>query len=309
MRRALLSTLFVYSFASGANGWRLDFEPLPGQIVVRLDGKPLTTLHYDPKWDKPFLYPIRTVSGLTISRGWPVEPRPGEQEDHPWHRGIWWGHGDINGEDFWREKPDLSTSRLVADGKPKTADESLDIKLAMMTSRGKRIGSVSHRYTFRRDLGNLLIDVTITISADRGEALRFGDTEDGGFAFRLADEFRQDRGARLINSEGQMGTEQMWGKPARWTDYLASMNGRLAGVAILDHPENLRHPTRWHARGYSLNSANPFALGDFTGDKTNDGSYTLPAGRQLHLRYRIVVHEGVQSNDDLERYFKSFSSK
>jgi hypothetical protein len=309
MRRALLSTLIVCSVASAGNCWGVDFEPLPGRIVVRLDDKPLTAFHYDSKWDKPFLYPIRTVSGLIISRGWPVEPRPGEQEDHPWHRGIWWGHGDINGEDFWREKPDSSTSRLVVDGKPTTAGQSLDVNLAMMTSKSKRIGSVTHQYTFRRDRSNLLIDVTITVSADRDQALRLGDTEDGGFAFRLADEFRQDRGARMINSEGQMGTEQMWGKPARWTDYSATVKGRAAGVAIFDHPENLRHPTRWHARGYSLNSANPFALGDFTGDKTNDGSYTLPAGRQLRLRYRIVVHEGEQSRDDLERYFKSFSPK
>lgn len=284
----------------------VSFEKLPGRVEIKLDGKPLSAFHYDSKWDKPFLYPLRTSSGVVISRGWPVEPRAGEQQDHAWHRGIWWGHGDINGEDFWREKADKSTSRLVIDGEPKTAGDSLDVKLAMMTPKGTRLGTVTHHYAFRRDRGNVLIDTTIVVNADRGEPLRFGDTDDGGFAFRLSDEFRQDRGARLINSEGLTGTEQIWGKPARWTDYSAAVNGRTAGIAILDHPGNVRHPTRWHARGYSLNAANPFALASFTKDKKTDGSYTLPAGQQLRLRYLVIVHEGELPAARIEQYFASF---
>ena len=304
--------LMVVAFVpllTGAPPSGVKFEQLPDRVDVKLDGKPLTAFHYDAKWDKPFLYPIRTVSGRLISRGWPVEPRAGEEQDHAWHRGIWWGHGDINGEDFWREKPDKSTSRLIIDGKPKTSGDSLEVKLAMMTSKGKRLGTVTERYTFRPDGNHLLIDTTIAVNADAGESLRFGDTDDGGYAFRLADEFRQDRGARLINSENQTGTEQIWGKPAKWTDYSAQVAGEISGVAILDHPTNLRHPTRWHARGYSLNAANPFALRSFTRNKTDDGSYTLRAGEQMRFRYLMIVHEGELSRDRIEQYFTSFTKK
>ncbi len=286
----------------------VEFEQLPGRAEISLDAKPLTAFHYDRKWDKPFLYPIRTVSGIVVSRGWPVEPRAGEQQDHSWHRGIWWGHGDINGEDFWREKPDKSTSRLVSDGVPKASGESLDIKLAMITSKGTRIGTVTHRYTFRKEGSDVLIEAAITVTADAGQSLRFGDTEDGGFGIRLSDEFRQDRGARLINSEGLSTTEQIWGKPARWTEYSASVGGRPVGVAIFDHPSNPRYPTRWHARGYSLNAANPFALGHFTDDKKNDGSYTLAAGQKLRLLYMVVIHEGGSAPQLLEKRFASFAS-
>jgi hypothetical protein len=286
----------------------VGFEQLSGRVEISLDGKPLTAFHYDTKWDKPFLYPLRTISGIVVSRGWPVEPRAGEQQDHAWHRGIWWGHGDINGEDFWREKPDKSTSRLVIDGVPKASGNSLDVKLAMITSKGKRIGTVAHRYTFRKDGSDVLIDAAITVIADAGQPLRFGDTEDGGFGIRLSDEFRQERGARLINSEGLSTTEQIWGKPAKWTEYSASVAGRPVSTAVLDHPSNLRHPTRWHARGYSLNAANPFALGHFTGDKKNDGSYTLPTGEQLRLRYLVMIHEGGSAPQLLEKRFASFAS-
>ena len=304
--RSWCAVVAVVGFANAASA-AVTFKHTAGRVDVMIDGASFTSFHYDAKWDKPFLYPIRTASGIVISRGWPVEPRPGEQQDHPWHRGIWWGHGDINGEDFWREKPDKSTSRLVIEGKPKATGDTLEAKLAMVSSKGERVGTVTQRFTFRREGAHVLIDSAIMVRADAGEALRFGDTEDGGFGFRLSDDFRQDRGARLVNSQGQSGTEQIWGKPAKWVHYSAAVDGKPAGVAVLDHPTNLRHPTRWHARGYSLNAANPFALGDFTGNKSNDGSYTAPAGSELRLRYLVAIHEGDLTADRIEQYFTSFA--
>jgi hypothetical protein len=151
-----------------------------------------------------------------------------------------------------------------------------------------------------------VIDAVITIRADAGQALTFGDTDDGGFAIRLSEEFREDRGARLRNSEGLEGTKNIWGKPARWVDYSALIDGERAGVAILDHPSNLRHPSRWHARPYGLNAANPFALKSFTKDPTAEGAFTLPDGQKLVLRYRTLVYEG---SPDIERLYDSYSKK
>ena len=290
-----------------------DLQKHADHVSILLDGQPLTAFQFHTKWDKPFLYPIRTVSGLVISRGWPVEPRPGEQEDHAWHRGIWYGHGDINGEDFWREKPDRTTSRLVLAGDPKVSTTGtrgvLEVSLSMMTPKGTQLGVIGEQYEFRRTGNQIILDTTISVIADHGVPLRFGDTDDGGFGFRLADEFRQDRGAELMNSDRLTGTEKIWGKPAKWIKYSAIVNGKPAGMAVLDHPSNLRSPTRWHARGYSLCAANPFALKSFTKDKTADGSYTLPAGQTLRLRYRVVIFDGVLTPDALDGLVANFSKE
>lgn len=306
--------LFCCAFPGGtvpdtvsAQSGNFSLRRLDDRVDVLLDGKPWTAFQFHSKWDKPFLYPIRTVSGLVLSRGYPVEPRDGEEHDHDWHRGIWYGHGDISGEDFWREKPDKSTARLVVSGEPVIRGDRLEVALSMTGAKGKRLGTIRERYAFRKDGARALIDSTISVTADAGQTLRFGDTDDGGFAFRLSDDFRQDRGAELLNSEGKTGTENIWGKPARWIKYSSNTGGKRAGVALLDHPSNLRHPTRWHARGYSLCSANPFALTSFTKDKTADGSYTLPAGQTLTLRYLVITHEGEMSAPDVERYFREFA--
>lgn len=318
--RAWLTVIFcvAVTIISCANGpgnsdssvFRLEAQD--ERVEILLDGRPLTTFHFHSKWDKPFLHPIRTPSQSVLSRGWPVAQREGDEQDHAWHRGIWYGHGDINGEDFWREKPDRTTARLVMDGAPKISSGNkgiLEITLAMIGTRGNRLGTIGERYEFRREGGNLLMDSVVSVAADRDVALRFGDTDDGGFGFRLATEFRQDRGAELLNSEGLTGTEKIWGKPARWVKYTATINGKRAGVAMMDHPSNLRHPTGWHARGYSLCSANPFAAGSFAKGKNRDGSYTLPPGQTLKLRYLVVVFDGDLKAPAADRLFARFAEE
>ena len=91
------------------------------------------------------------------------------------------------------------------------------------------MGTVGERYGFRRERNRLLIDSRISVAADQGTALKFGDSDDGGFGFRLATEFRQDRGAELMNSDRLTGTENIWGKPARWVKYTATINGKTGG--------------------------------------------------------------------------------
>ena len=47
------------------------------------------------------LDPIRSASGTQVTRGWPLNPRPGERVDHPHHVGLWFNYESVNGIDFW----------------------------------------------------------------------------------------------------------------------------------------------------------------------------------------------------------------
>ena len=109
----------------------------------------------------------------------------------------------------------------------------------------------------------------------------------------------------MISSQGGVGEEQIWGKPAHWVDYTGSFEGKIIGIAILDHPSNFRHPTYWHARGYGLFAANPFGEHDFFADPERDGSVTLAPGENLTLRYRVIIHPGTPDDARIvERYQK-----
>ena len=74
----------------------------------------------------------------------------------------------------------------------------------------------------------------------------------------------------------------------------------------MDHPGNLRYPTTWHVRDYGLFAANPFGLKDFTADKTQDGSYLLPAGKTLRFQYRIMSRQGDATQAKIADEYKNY---
>src|SRR5437763_11753483 len=71
------------------------------RVDVSVDGKPFTSYIYPSSLKKPVLFPLRSAKGIVVTRGFPLEPRPGERADHPHQVGAWFTYGDVNGIDFW----------------------------------------------------------------------------------------------------------------------------------------------------------------------------------------------------------------
>src|SRR5580700_6334485 len=71
------------------------------RVDVTIDGKPFTSYIWPTTLKKPVLYPLRTARGTIITRGYPLEQRPGERIDHPHHAGLWFNYENVNGLDFW----------------------------------------------------------------------------------------------------------------------------------------------------------------------------------------------------------------
>jgi hypothetical protein len=86
------------------------------------------------------------------------------------------------------------------------------------------------------------------------------------------------------------------------------VNGENVGIAILDNPDNPRHPVRWHARGYGLFAANPFGLNVFTRDKSQDGSMTVEPGQPVRFRYRVIVHAGDVKTADIAAQWAKYTA-
>ena len=94
------STGMAFAAQSGKGVQVVADEP-HRRVDITIDGKPFTSYIWPTSLKKPVLYPLITEDGTTVTRGYPLEPRPDERVDHPHHAGLWFNYGNVNGFDFW----------------------------------------------------------------------------------------------------------------------------------------------------------------------------------------------------------------
>lgn len=259
---------------------------------------------------RPVLYPVLGPGGTPMTRRWPLESAgPGESKDHPHHQSLWFAHGAVNGRDFWTTHPlagRIEHERIV---EVRSGDEGL-LRTRNRWMAGRRLVCEDKRtLRFRAEPGARSLDYEVTLLATHGRVV-LGDTKEGTMAIRMHPALRlrgKVAAGRAINSEGVQG-RAVWGKRARWIDYWGPIGSRVLGVAILDHPSNLRHPTWWHARDYGLCAANPFGIHHFEDREKGAGDHEIPAGGSLTLRYRFVFHEGDAEQADVEAHWRAFAA-
>jgi hypothetical protein len=311
---------------------QVKISQAPDRISVEIDGKPFTALWIGPEVAKPYLYPLRAVSGTIVTRRFPLEDAPGDSKDHPHHRGLAFGHADMNGYNYWANEPfnPGKKGRIV-------------LKKILRAEGGAKKGVIEAVFEWRDPDGKPLIEDTRTITFYSNPTLRiidygivakaietasFGDTHEGSFGVRVAAWLEEPapkyipkgsdnqqrpteprRTGLISDSEGRTTEAQVRGKRANWADYSGEFQGEKAGIAIFDHPSNPRHPTYWHTRGYGMFAANIFAVQDLGEDKTHTGTITLQPGSDLRFRYRVVIHPGDAASAGIAKMYAAFAGE
>lgn len=277
---------------------------LPNVQVVQETGKGLTINRrnslltryvYEDVPARPYFYPVMAPGQVQVTRAYPMRSDvPGEMKDHPHHRSLWIAFGEVNGADNWSEEAGhgytlhQSLDRLQSGdvcGGFSTTSLWADSQQRPLLTQSLTVTAWDTEDTLR------LLDFAIDLKATHGD-VTFGDTKEGGIlAARVATSMDVPRGGRIENVYGGIDEAETWGRAAHWCDYSGEVEGRSAGIAILDHPHSFRYPTHWHVRNYGLMTANPFGYAAYTNGLKN-GRHVLPDGETLSFRYRVVLHEG-----------------
>jgi hypothetical protein len=310
----MIRTSFIFLLAAFSMNAQVKITRGTDRISVEIDGKPYTEYFISADGNKPYVYPLRTASGILVTRHYPMEEFPGETRDHPHHRGMFFAHGDINGVNFWATEPNIKTPskgsmvlKKVVEAKGGAKSGTIKAVFDGLDPDGKPMMTETRTLTFYPGSELRIIDFEIRIDALR--QLKFGDTKEGTFGIRLATPLSEAKSGKMVNAEGGEGEKNVWGKQSPWVDYFGPLDGKTVGVAIMDHPSNPRHPTYWHARAYGLFAANIFGVRDFTGDKTKDGSLTIEAGKSVTFRYRIVIHPGDVQTANIASLYQQYTAK
>ncbi|MBL9202495.1 MAG: PmoA family protein [Opitutaceae bacterium] len=326
MKRILSLALFAATVfwgrgALAAPAPEVTFIRNPYHVRIEIGGAHFSDYLY-AGWPKPCLYPIRDADGTRYTRDHPFKKNAAEVPDHDWHRGVWFAHGAVNGHDLWREIPEKKTGRIVLDQILETRPGPtglLRVRQLWQTHDGKTLLTDETAIRITRTAAATLLDYDVTLRATHGP-VTLGDTEEGTMAVRVNEHLRVTHGKNpnkrpgtgaLVNSAGDSGIPA-WGKRAAWADYSGPLpDGRVIGIALLEHPQNFRHPTWWHARDYGLLSANPFGRHDFEKlkDQPTLGDHVIPAGGALTLRYRLVFHRGDTASANIAGTFAAYAAE
>lgn len=279
---------YTVTVEEGAGGG-LGFSPDAGvklsesehRLDVEIDGRYFTSYVYDPALAKPYIGPVIGPYGASFTR------LDFKTREHPHHRSIWLGIGDVNGIDAWNE-PEGRHGRQIVQSIEAKAEGPV---LARVSSRqawtnfgGKPQLEEERTATFYRTPAGLrMIDLEFSLVAKYGRVELGATKEAGPLGVRVAESMKVDNGGTMINSYGSVGEAECWGQRAQWCDYFGDVEGHTLGIAVFDHPDNEDHPTYWHIRNYGLFAPNNLY---FAGGKL------LKPGDTLRYRYRLLFHEG-----------------
>jgi Methane oxygenase PmoA len=239
---------------------------------------------------RPYVYPLCTPTGTPVTEESPP--------DHPHHQSLWLGQDEVNGVNFWLNRPGCGR---VTGTEPAACIES--------TSNGAA-AVFRHDLTWADPEGHCLLHesritaitptlrgIIVDIHSDRrpaDEPVTFRATKEAGLGVRVLDMLDEDDGGLLLNSRRQHGEKGTFDSQATWVDYSGTVGGRLVGVAIFSHPRNRAHS--WFTRSYGIIIANHHLY----------EPQTLRPGDHLTLNWRVVAHDGSAAHTGLDSMYDEY---
>jgi len=266
---------------------------------------PVWQFNFDPSLHLPHFHPLATADGQTLT--WDSPP------DHAWHHALWFAWKFVNKVNYWEldrktgKSPGVTTWQFPralpyangsarieihltyqpagADGEPVMVEKRL-----METSPVDDEGGYHIDWTSTFTAGEK--DVVLDRTPIPGEPGGKGWGGYAGLSVRLAKDLMDPV---AVSSDGPVELEgdKYRGKHTAM-DYAGVVGGKEAGIAILDHPRNLNHPTPWYVIvGEPMRYFSPAVI--------CYKPHTLKAGEAMTLRYRILVHPGRWDADRLKK--------
>lgn len=276
----------------------LNWEQTPVSLALRNGTNTVWRLVFDPAQPKSYFHPLATLDGEVLTAFRPA--------DHVWHRGLWWSWKFINGLNYWEEDKTTGRSQgvneLISAAVTTNADFSANAELAfsyhppdkpavLTEIRRLRVSVPDTNGCYRIDWDAVFTAGAEPVKLDRTPPPSQGGPAWGGYAglsMRFPPGFK---GGNFITSGGEAAASTT-GVPAQWIDF----SGASGGVAIFDSPSNPRHPQPCY-----LSRDLPF----FQPALLFHEPMELAPGRNLSVRYRVMIHPVPIGKDTLQQEWQA----
>ena len=280
--------------AAGANAqptWQRNED----SVALLQNGKPVWQFHFGSNGNaKPYFHPLALPGGAPMTCCNPA--------DHPWHHGLWFSWKFINGVNYWEEnqqhqsdgltswrvesietRPDFSAAIVLALDyrKPGAAQPVLTERRVIAITAPAEDGSYAMDWKLEFQAGAEPVKFDRTPLANEPGGKTFGGY--AGLSVRLAGEF-SDCQVSATAATG-VAVDNRFRFPAAGADFNGRLDNAEAGISMLDHPTNLRHPAPWYA---ITDAKQPFWF--LNAAWIQQQPFELAAAQNIRLRYRVLVH-------------------
>lgn len=329
-------SLSISTLGQQVNGFSILERKDKKQVDILFNDKLMTAYCYFDSSRKPFLFPVNTVDGITVTRSYPFKMIAGERTDHPHHTGIWLNYESVNGLDFWNNSTAIPSEKRdhygtiihqkITDKKTNGNTASLSANSIWVRPDKKILLNEQTTFNFSVRGNDFIIDRITRLTATDTTVI-FKDVKDGMFAIRVARELElpskekssfvdnkgnitevppSAAGTGMYYSSNGLKGDSVWSSKGSWVMLTGKKDRKDITIAIFDHPSNVGYPAYWHARGYGLFAVNPLGRKIFSNGK-EELNFSLKAGQSVTFRYRIVIHSGtILTNDDMNNFFSDF---
>lgn len=311
VERILPRQQFDYRVVPHSTPDAMTAELANGTIVISQAGKKLFVYQGQesqlPRPDiKPifkrggYIHPVYTPSGKIVTDDYPP--------NHLHHHGIWfpWTKTSFEGRepDFWNMGDGKGRVEFVKFGEhwsgPVDAGFTTYHRFVDLTSGEPKpaLDEVWQVTGYAMPGGLNIFDLVSTQSCATASLLKLEKYYYGGLGFRGPFAWNGSTNAFWLSSNGE--TNRVKGNETRgnWCHVSGLVDGQLAGIAVLCHPDNFRapQPMRMHPNEPFLCFA-PSQLGEFT----------IEPGRAYVSRYRFVVSDGPPKKELLDTLWEDYA--
>ena len=279
-------------------------------ILIRNEGRDV--LNYFHGYNSPpaeldlrykrggYIHPVFTPSGVVLTNHLNVDL-------HPHHSGIWsaWTRTEFQGStpDFWNIHN--NTGRVDrAEGLEETWQGPVFAGFRAKhffedLSGDEPVTALNEEWkvrVFKSPEDFHMFDLVVTQTANTSAPLILPEYRYGGVGFRGHADWDDPENCTYLTSEG-LGRDGH-GTRVNWTHIGGHSDGELAGITIMSHPSNFRHPqtVRIHPDEPFFNFA-PQQLGDMS----------IEPGSPYVVRYRYITYDGEPNPEKLDALWIDFA--
>lgn len=282
-----------------------------GQVAFSAGGRPLITYNFEPT-PLPdtdvdsvyrrggYIHPVFSPTGVQLTDDYPP--------NHLHHHGIWaaWTKTEFQGRtpDFWNVGDRTGTVEPVAldsvwSGPVFAGSRSRHSYLDLSAPTPTK--ALDESWTIRvfpaLEDGIRVFDLVVTQTTADGAELHLPEYRYGGVGFRGHRQWDGEEHAFFLTSEGK-DRSNGHATRARWCHIGGLVDGRLAGLAVLDHPQNFRSP-----QPVRIHPTEPF----FNYAPSQRGDWTIGPADAYTARYRFITYDGEPDPEILDRLWNDFA--